>query len=213
VDLEKAIEELKTKSKKRNFTQSVDLVMNFTRVDFTKPDNRIDVDVFLPAGRGKAMKIAAIVGDELIVQAKKVADRVLTKDDVTRIGADKKAVKKLAEDYNYFLCQVNLMALVGKHFGQVLGPKGKMPKPVPPTAKLEPLINRLKSTVKVRTKGKNLPTLHAAIGTEEMSSADLAKNASAVINAVKEKLPNREGNIRSVYIKTSMSPAQKVDFK
>ena len=104
MDLEKAIEELKTKSKKRNFTQSVDLVMNFTRIDFTKPDNRIDVDVLLPAGRGKAMKIAAIVGDELIVEAKKVADRVLTKDDVTRIGADKKAVKKLAEDYNYFIC-------------------------------------------------------------------------------------------------------------
>ena len=54
------------------------------------------------------------------------------------------------------------MPSIGKSFGPILGPKGKMPDPVPSSADPGPLINRLRRTVKVRSKDK--PTFHALIG-------------------------------------------------
>jgi len=211
MNLLKTVEEAKSKSKKRGFVQSMDLIMNFHGVDFNKAENRIDLEIALPAGRGKTIKVAVIAGNELIVEAKRVADKVIARDEIDKLGADKKTLKKLVSDYDYFLCQTDLMALTGKSLGQVMGPKGKLPKPVPPVAKLEPIIERLKKTVRIKTKGKFLPTLHAIIGTEEMPSEELVKNAEAVIHAVRDKLPNKEGNIRSIYIKTTMGEPVKVD--
>jgi large subunit ribosomal protein L1 len=206
----KAIEEAKTKSKKRNFIQSVDLVVNFRGIDFSKPENRIELDVVLPAGRGKGIKIAAIAGDELMMEAKKHADFVIAKQEIEKLGADKKGLKKLADNYDFFLCQTDLMPLVGRFLGQVLGPRGKMPKPVPGNAKLQPIVERLRKTIKVKSKGKFLPTLHFIIGTEDMTNENLAENAETVLGALKEKLPNKEGNIKSLYLKTSMGPVVKI---
>jgi large subunit ribosomal protein L1 len=212
MNLIKTIEEAKTKTKKRKFVQSIDLIMNFKTVDFNKPENRFNLELALPAGRGKEIKVAVISGDELIVEAKKVADTVLTRSDVESLTKDKKALKKFVNDYDFFLCQADLMTLVGKNFGQIMGPRGKLPKPVPRTAKLEPLIVTLRKTVKIRSKGKFLPTIHSTFGTEEMSNEDLAKNAEAIISAVKEKLPQKEANIRSILIKTTMGEPVKVDL-
>ncbi len=119
MNLLKTIEEAKTKSKKRGFVQSMDLIMNFHGVDFNKTENRIDLEIALPAGRGKTVKVAVIAGNELIVEAKRVADKVIAKDEIDKLGADKKTLKKLVTDYDYFLCQTDLMALTGKSLGQV----------------------------------------------------------------------------------------------
>ena len=211
--LEEAVEEIKTKSKKRKFIQSIDLVMNFHKIDFSKPDNRINVTVRLPKGKGKSTKTVAIVADELIVEAKKVADRVITKDELEALGKDKKQAKKIANEFDTFLCQTNLMPLVGKNLGQVLGPRGKMPRPIPPTGKIEPIIKSMEGTITIKQKGKFLPTIHVMIGTKEMSKEDLIENANSVISAIVEKLPNREGNIKSLFVKTTMGKAVKVDLK
>jgi len=205
-----AIEEATTKSKKRKFSQSIELVFNFSKIDFNKPDTRLKMDIVLPKGRGKARKAAVIAGDELVPEAKANADLVLTQDDIKALGKDKKRLKKVVDQNDFFICQADLMPLVGKEMGQVLGPKGKMPRPVPPNAKLKLLIESMKKTVNVASKGKFLPTIHAVIGTEEMTPDDLTVNAETIYNAIIEKMPNREGNIRSVFVKTSMGPSIKV---
>ena len=46
-----------------------------------------------------------------------------------------------------------------------------------------------------------------------MSNEDLIENANSVISAIVEKLPNREGNIKSLFVKTTMGKAVKVDLK
>ncbi len=211
MNLKQAIEKAKTESKKRKFIQSLELILNFKKVDFKKPENRINVTAVLPKGRGKKIKVAAIVGDELLVEAKQNADKVITKDELTSLAKNKKEAKKIAKQYDFFIAQTDLMAEVGKTLGQILGPKGKMPRPVPPTAKLKPLIESMQKNLLIKMKGKFLPTLQATIGTEEMSTEDLYENASSILEAIKNKLPNREGNIKSAYVKTTMGKPIKID--
>ena len=211
MNLKQAIEKAKADSKKRNFIQSLELIVNFKKIDFKKPENRINVTAVLPKGRGKKIKVAAIVGDELMVEAKKHADKVITKDELAALAKNKKEAKRIAKQYDFFIAQTDLMAEVGKVLGQILGPKGKMPRPVPPTAKLEAMLNSMQKNVLIKMKGKFLPTVQSIIGTEEMTTDDLYANASSILEAVKNKLPNKEGNIKSIYVKTTMGKPIKVD--
>lgn len=208
-EIEKAVDTAKA-AEKRNFRQSVDLMINFSTIDFSKPDSRLNTEVFLPKGRGKPTKTAVIAGDELITQAKQVAQLVIAKAEIPSYGTDKQKLKHLSDEYDFILCQTDLMAAVGKAMGQVLAPRGKMPKPLPPNITLAPFLKRLENTIVVRNRGKFLPTIHAVIGNEEMPSQDLAQNALAVVEAIMPKLPNKEGNIRSMFIKLTMGPAIRV---
>jgi large subunit ribosomal protein L1 len=206
LNLKDAIEKAKADSKKRNFVQSVDLVVNFKNLDFAKNENKVNVEIFLPKGRGREIKVCVICEDEMATGARTVADRVILASELEEIGKDPKQVKELANKYDAFIAQMSLMAKVGKFLGQALGPRGKMPKPVPPQADLKPLVHKLKGSVAMRVKGKNMPVLHAPIGTEAMSGDDLLTNANAVLAAFKGKIPDPQ-HISSVYVKTTMGPA------
>ncbi|NPA86451.1 MAG: 50S ribosomal protein L1 [Candidatus Diapherotrites archaeon] len=207
---EKAIAEAIQKAKKRNFLESVDLTINFRNIDFKKPENRIEVEVVLPKGRGKPVKIAAIVDKVLAEELKKegLVDKIITKDELQNL--DKKAVKKLAKEFDFFVAEPAVMPLVGKIMGPVLGPRKKMPKVLPPNIRAwkATIENLRKTVVLTNKKGKPLPTVHAPIGVVTMSPEDLAENAMAVIRGILGKV--NEQNIRSIYVKTTMGPAVRV---
>ena len=102
------------------------------------------------------------------------------------------------------------MGLIGRHLGTVLGPRGKMPRPVPPTLDPAVLAAGLSSTVVVKSGDKM--TFHASFGTVEQSHEELSANAMEVYNRViTSKLERGIGNIRSLFIKTSMGPSQRIE--
>lgn len=145
-----AVKEAKEQSKPRNFTQSVDMIVNIRDLDVKKPENRFNEEVTLPNGRGKEVKIGVIADGELIVQAKNAGVAlVINKADLEELGKDRKAAKKAANSVDFFIAQADMMPLVGRFLGPILGPRNKMPKPVPASIKLDPLLERLQSTVKV----------------------------------------------------------------
>ncbi len=211
MDFKKAILEVREKTSKRKFIQSIDLVVNFKNIDFNKPENRLNLEIQLPHGRGRKVRIAAIVGDALINEAKIKSEKVIRGEEIPELAANKSALKKLVSEYDFFLAQTDYMASIGKHLGQVLGPRDKMPYPVPPTAKLEPFMKRLENLIKIKVKGKFMPTVHATVGTEEMKDEQIVENASKVLESIIEKVPDKEGNIKSVFLKMSMGPAVKVN--
>jgi large subunit ribosomal protein L1 len=49
---------------KRKFLQSVELAINFRGIDFAKTDNRLNLSVPLPAGRGKQSSLAVFTDDQ-----------------------------------------------------------------------------------------------------------------------------------------------------
>ncbi len=201
--IEKALEE----KGKRKFKQTVEMAVNFRGVDFTKPENRINVEVPLPHGRGKDVKVAVFADGQAAVDAKKAgADLVIHGEDIEGYGKNKAKFKKLANEY-VFLAEPKLMMLVGRHLGQVLGVRGKMPKPLV-GKDFKPLIDRARRVIILKTKGKYMPVLHAPVGTEEMEVDKLVENAQAIIEAIKNKVS--DSNIKNVYFKLTMGKAIKV---
>lgn len=100
------------------------------------------------------------------------------------------------------------MAVVGKRLGTVLGPRGKMPKPIAPGADPAPMIDNLRKSVTVRTKDRK--TFHVPVGTVEMSAEDIADNVDVIMKRVEGHLEKGKHNIDSAYIKTTMGPSERL---
>jgi len=195
-------------AKKRNFVETVELAINLKDVDLSVPKNRITEDIILPNGRGKAVRICVIGGGELALKAKDVADLVITPEELQTIAEDKKQAKKIANSTNYFIAEAPLMAVVGKRLGTVLGPRGKMPKPIPPGADPTGMVESLRKTVSVRTKDRI--TFHAPVGTVEMPAEQIAENIDALLKRIELKLEKGRMNIESSYVKTTMGPSERL---
>lgn len=211
MDDEKIKEAIKTaleKSKKRNFKQSVDVAITLKDVDMNNPKNRIDEEVILPNGRGKPAKVAIFAGGELALKARDVVDLIIKPEDIDDLAKDKKKMKRIANEHDFFIAEAPLMPIIGKKLGVVLGPRGKMPKPIPPTADIRAIVDNLRKSVKIRSKSNK--TFHAVIGTEDMEPEKLAENLKAIIKRLEEKLERGRYNIESVYVKTTMGPSQRV---
>lgn len=208
-EIMEAVKKAKELSRPRNFTQSMDVIMNIKDLNVNKPENRFDEEVSLPNGRGKDVKIAVIADGELALQAKNAgADLVITKEELEELGKDRKKAKKLANEYEFFVAQADMMPLVGRFLGPVLGPRKKMPKPVPATINPEPILKKLRDTVKVRIKDQ--PVVHTVVGTEDMDDEKLAENIEAVLQTIDRKLEKGRNQLKSMYVKTTMGPVVRV---
>ena len=203
-----AVQKALESAKKRNFTETVELAINLKDVDLSMPKNRITDDIILPYGRGKSIRICVIGGGEPVRKAKDVADVVLTADELQAIADDKKQAKKLANSVDYFIAEAPMMGVVGKRLGTVLGPRGKMPKPIPPGQDPTGMIEALRKTVSVRTKDRI--TFHAPVGTVSMSPEELAENIDTILKRVELKLEKGRMNIASSYVKTTMGPSERL---
>lgn len=208
-EIVEAVKKAKSDSKPRNFTQSIDVVINIKDLDVKKPENRFDEEVFLPNGRGKGIKIAVIADGELAISAKDAgADLVINKEDLQEMGKDRKQAKKMANEYTFFVAQADMMPQVGRFLGPVLGPRKKMPKPVPATAKPDPILERLSNTVKVRIKDQ--PVIQAIVGSQDMDDELIADNVEAVLGVLDRNLEKGRNQIKSMYVKTTMGPVTRV---
>nr|MBA4405465.1 hypothetical protein [Nanoarchaeum sp.] len=211
-----SIKKLREISPKRKFNQTLDISVNVAKLDIKNPEQKIDVFVQLPHKLSKEPKVCALVDRELSTKAK-TFDKCIVREEFVNYSKDKKELKKLSREYDYFVAQANLMAEVGSVFGRVLAPLGKMPNPkagciVPPTADLEPLAKRLKTTVRLITKEQLV--IKAIAGTENMSDDDLAENILAVHGALLHKFPQGEKvNMKSFLIKFTMSPSVQITDK
>jgi large subunit ribosomal protein L1 len=206
----KAVTEALDKGKEtgRNFKQTVELAINLKNVDLTIPKNRIDEDIALPNGRGKEPKVAVFASGETALRSREVADTVITPEDLEELAKNKRRARKLANEHTFFVSEAPLMATIGKSLGTVLGPRGKMPRPMPPNFDPTGIVRSLRTTVKVRSKQSE--TFHTPVGTEEMSAEAIAENVAEILRRVRGKLEQGDQNIRSAFVKTTMGPAVRV---
>ncbi len=137
------------------------------------------------------------------------ADEILDNDGVTNLAQDKRKSRKLLNKYDFFLADTKLMPVVGKSLGQLMGPRGKMPTPVPFNADIQSFLNRFKKSIRVRL--KSTLALSCKFGDEDMSEDALTANANAIISAIEKKLPNGDKNLKKIMIKTTMGKTVKLE--
>lgn len=208
-DLLKAINEAINKAKNRKFTETVEMVVNLRNVDMKKPENRIDTIVVLPQGIGKPRKIGVFARGETVIKAKNaMADLVLSTEDIEALSKDKRKARKIANTMDFFIAEAPLMPEIGKKLGAILGPRGKIPQPIPPLSDPKPVIDRLRTAVRVRTRDKM--TFHVPIGIKSMKPEAIAENALEVLKVVENKYENPSLLLKSIYVKTTMGPAIRV---
>jgi large subunit ribosomal protein L1 len=199
-----AIKKLREKSKKRNFIQAFDLIINLKEFDIKKPENKINEDLILPYGRGEEAKV--VIFSDTIKEAKA---EILKSSDLEKLAKDKRSLRKLVKNADFFLAEPQLMPLIGKILGQFLAPKGKMPKII--SGDIEKMVENYKKSVKIRI--KDSPVVQCTIGKENMKDEEIAENIQAVINFLKERLPKGSKNIKEVLLKLTMSKPVKIEVK
>lgn len=213
MDKSKIIEQVKqliSDSKDRKFTQSVDMLVNLKHLNMKKQDERVEFFHGLPKGRGKDVKVCALIDQSLKDSADAAGVDYIMVTEFADYKANKRKAVQLARKYDYFIAQANLMGQVATNFGRVFGARGKMPNPkagcvVPPKGNVGPVVERLKSTVKIAAKIQ--PVCQFTVGTTAMSAEDLAENIASCYDATVHHLPQEMNNLKNAMIKLTMSKA------
>jgi len=207
-EIEEAVSRALDDAPPRNFTETVDIAVNLRDIDLNDPSNRVDESVVLPEGTGQETSIVVFAEGETAIRAEEVADQVLDSDELADLGDDDDAAKDLAGDTDFFLAEESMMQDIGRYLGTVLGPRGKMPEPVSPDDDVVEVVERMKNSVQIRSGDRR--TFHTRVGAEDMSADEIATNIDVIIRRLHASLEKGPLNIDSVYVKTTMGPAEEV---
>lgn len=207
MNFEEAVQTALEEREERNFSESIDLIVNFKDIDLSNPDNRFNEDFKLPFQADEEVKIA-VIGDTLVNNAEN-ADGEITEDELEEYFDNPNDAKELAEEYSFLIAESPLMPKIGGQLGQVLGPRNMMPDPMPPGSDPTDEIEQLRNTVTLRLRED--PLLQIKVGNEDQESENVARNASAVYDFIRDHLEKGNNQVKSVLIKTTMGSPVEVD--
>jgi large subunit ribosomal protein L1 len=192
----------------RGFKQSIDLMVNLRELDMRRPENRVNLRVHLPNGVGSQRVLVFASGDMALRARRAGADGIVEPSELQEMASDRKAAKRRLKDFDVFVAEAPLMPTVGRVVGPILGPKGKMPTPVPPQAPIDEIIDRERGVVVIRSRDK--PYIHCIVGKESMDDEKVAENVETVLSSLARTLKRGMRNVRSVYLKLTMGPAIRI---
>jgi large subunit ribosomal protein L1 len=210
--LMKTVKIMNEKLTKRNFKQSIELIVNLRDIDLKKPENRIRETVLLPYEiPNRKVKIFVAAERDIAIKARDAgADLIIGRAELEQLAGNKKELKKIAREYDFFLAQPDLMPVVGRVLGPYLGPRGKAPEVLQPNTNISDIITRLRKSVRIRLKDQ--PVISVIVGKEGMPNEQIIENIKAVLSALEKKFKFPQ-NFRSIYIKGTMSEPLKIDVK
>ena len=213
VDKAKILQAVKTaieKAPERKFSESIDITINLKNIDMAQPKNRIDETILLPHGIGEKIGICVIGKGDIVTQAKDAkVDLIIGPEEVERLGGAPREARRVASTYRYFLAEMAVMPQVGRFLGPRLGPRGRMPMPIAGSTDIRPIVERLRNSVKIRTKDKTV--FSTKVGTTAMKPEQIADNIEAIVKRIESVLEQGSLNVRSVFVKTTMGPAVRVE--
>ena len=204
-----AVKTAKEKAGQKKFNQTIELIMDIKEIDMKAPEGKITEVIELPHASAKPNRICVVASGETALKAKRAnADNVIERADLEALAGKKKDLRKIATDFDVFISEAPLMPLVGRTLGPVLGPRGKMPIPIPPNADVAALIAKYRKTIVVRM--RNQPIIQTVAGTANQPDEEIVDNIQAVLRVLEGKLKRGLKNIDVVFIKASMGEPIKI---
>ena len=194
----------------KKFNQTIDVCVTVRQMDFKKQENKIKETVYLKNSGGLKKKVF-VIGKNLCLSAKDIADKVYNEKDYNELEKDKKKIKIFSKSYDYLIAEPNYMLKIAKSMGRILGPLGKMPMPLPPTVDPKPTIKKLKNSIMIMSTQNQ--AIQFTIGKENTEENILKENYYSIINVLKNKFPHGSQNVKNIYLKTSMGKKIKLETK
>jgi len=202
-----SLEELRKENKKRNFDQTLDLIVNFKNFD----PRRESLNTFISLPNIiKKKKICAFLENP-----SKAVDYVITSNELDKLS--QKDIKKIAKEYDFFMANAKLMPKIASKFGKVLGASGKMPNPriggvlaQENSEMISLTVEKLSRITRIKSKEASIKI---AVGKESMLNDKLLENIKVALKVIIENLPKKEHNIKSVLLKFTMSHPVKIKIK
>ena len=204
--IDEALKIIKDNSKAK-FVEAVDVAVRLG-VDAKKSDQQVRGSTVLPAGTGKAVRVAVF------------APAGAKADEALAAGADAVGMDDLAEkmqggdlSYDVVIATPDAMRVVGK-LGTLLGPRGLMPNPKVGTVSPNPgeaVKNAKGGQVRYRTDKAGI--IHCTIGKADFDADKLKDNLQALlVDLVKAKPATAKGAyLQKISISSTMGPGVIVD--
>jgi len=179
-------------------------------VDPRRADQVVRGTVSLPAGTGKAVRVAVFATGEAAAQAREAGADVVGADDlVARIQNEGFL------DFDVAIATPDLMGQVGR-LGRLLGPRGLMPNPKTGTVTTDVgrAVTEFKGgRVEYRADTRSRGVVQVPIGKASFGREQLLVNFRAVIDELQRAKPAAAKGryVKSVAVSTTMGPGIRVD--
>jgi large subunit ribosomal protein L1 len=188
------------------FDESIDVAVQLG-IDAKKSDQVVRGAVVLPAGTGKAVRVAVFAQGDKAVQAKEAGADIVGMEDLAE------QVKSGKIDFDILIASPDTMRIVGT-LGQILGPRGLMPNPKVGTVTPDvatAVKNAKAGQVQFRVDKAGI--VHATIGRRSFEPSALKSNLVALLDALqKAKPPASKGiYLRKIALSSTMGAGVRVE--
>ena len=205
VSVEEAVAMVKSRATAK-FDETIEISMNLG-IDPRHADQNVRGAVTLPAGTGKAVRVAVFAKDAKADEAKAAGADIVGAEDLME------QVQAGSIDFERVIATPDMMPIVGR-LGKVLGPRGLMPNPKlgTVTADVAAAVEAAKGG-QVQFRAEKAGIVHAGIGKASFSEADILANVKAFIDAIQKAKPSgaKGTYVKKIAICSTMGPGVKVE--
>ena len=204
-----AIKELREKMKARKFTETIELQIGLKDYDPQK-DKRFVGTVRLPNNPRPQLKICIIADEKHKDEVTKngLDIEVIDLDSLKKFNKDKKLVKNWAKKYSLLIASDTVLKKVPVVVGPILNRINMFPQVVSHNETLLNKVEDVRASVKFQL--KKVTCLACAVGSASMTDDELKVNIMMSLNFLVSLLKKGWHNLKSVNIKSTMSPAVKL---
>ncbi|KAH7666854.1 Ribosomal protein L1 protein [Dioscorea alata] len=196
-----------TKTKKRNFTETIELQIGLKNYDPQK-DKRFSGSVKLPHIPRPKMKVCMLGDAQHVEEAEKIGLDYMDVEALKKMNKNKKLVKKLAKKYHAFLASEAIIKQIPRLLGPGLNKAGKFPTLVTHQESLEAKVNEIKAMVKFQL--KKVLCMGVAVGNCSMEDKQIFQNVQLSVNFLVSLLKKNWQNVRCLYLKSTMGKLVRV---
>ena len=205
VSVEEAVAMVKSRATAK-FDETIEISMNLG-IDPRHADQNVRGAVTLPAGTGKAVRVAVFAKDAKADEAKAAGADIVGAEDLME------QVQAGSIDFERVIATPDMMPIVGR-LGKVLGPRGLMPNPKlgTVTADVAAAVEAAKGG-QVQFRAEKAGIVHAGIGKASFSEADILANVKAFIDAIQKAKPSgaKGTYVKKIAISSTMGPSVKIE--